>query len=77
MQYHPREHLAKWQARATPVLRRMAMHARPINAQDLNLTIALIMKVETGADECFSEANRHHSHHLPTCPAAWRNRAGK
>lgn len=72
MQYGPQELLLRWQRRAMPVVSRLAFHGHGIDGARLDATVALILVVEKGAPECFSDENRSRSHHLPDCP--WRRR---
>lgn len=74
------ELLQRWQARAMPVASRLCFHGHGVDSERMDATIALIMAMEKGpegAPGCFSDENRHRSHHLPDCPWAWRNRGAK
>ena len=53
MQYAPHEHLALWHARAMPIVQRLVMHEHGVDTERMEATVALIVKMETGAPECF------------------------
>lgn len=69
-----RELLAVWHHRATPIFRRMAMHARHVNVDRLALTLRLAQQLSRGEANAMRPEYAHHSHHLKDCPAAARNR---
>jgi hypothetical protein len=74
---NPIELLQRWQVRVIPIVTRMEMHCHAVDSDRLDATVALIMRMETGHDDCFSAENAHRSHHLPDCPWAPRNRGPK
>jgi len=77
LRLNPIELLQRWQMRVMPVVARMELHGHPVDSDHLDATVALIMRMETGHPDCFSPENSHHSHHLPSCPWAPRNRGAK
>lgn len=73
MQYHPREALALWRARALPVVARWLRHGHTLDVPRMMATTRLVTLLETGHRECFAPETTTHSHHLPGCPAARRS----
>jgi len=73
-QLHHNELLRAWHRRASITMRRMALRCRPVNLTNVTATLDLIVRMSTGDPACFSAENAHHSHHVPDCPCAARNR---
>lgn len=74
MQYHPREALAIWRLRASPVIARLMRHGHRVDMGRMQVTLDLVCKLEQDHPACSSPENRHRSHHLPGCPIAPRSR---
>lgn len=72
MQYGPVRLLAMWQARAMPIVSKWVLRGHKVDFDRLTKTSLLVIQVEKGRPDCFSEEVRlaGHSHHLKGCK--WR-----
>lgn len=70
--FRPCDLLPKWQARVTPIIKRMIDHGHQIDSKHLEHVAYLVVNLEKGTPECFSEEVRRSgvSHHLKGCK--WR-----
>lgn len=70
--WRPCDLLPKWHARVGPVLQRMVQHGHRLDSKRLEKVALLVVTLENGGPECFSEDARRsgYSHHLKGCK--WR-----